>query len=901
MGEVYRARDTKLGREVAIKVVLDDFAADPERIARFQREAQILATLNHPNIGAIYGLEQAEGGHFLVLELVEGETLAERLLRGPLALEVVLQIALQIAAALEAAHEKGVVHRDLKPANVKTTPDEQVKVLDFGLAKAMEPSGVASNVSPTAAGLSRSPTLSVMATQAGMILGTAAYMSPEQAKGLPADHRSDVFSFGVVFYEMLTGRQPFRGETAPDILASVLVREADLNVLPANLNPRLHDLIKRCLDKNPKRRWQAVGDLRAEIETIAAAPRTSAPVPVIAPPRPLWHRAMPFAATAVLAGALIGAVAWKLRPFTPTVPTAVTRFPMTLGDGQVFPGLRSVLAVSPDGSSIAYVANNQLYLRSMAELEARPISGTQESQSPANPVFSPDGRSIAFYAGAAGLPGILKSISVSGGAAATICPAGSVLGMSWGADGILFGEGSQGIFRVSPRGGQPEQLVSVNNDEMAHGPQMLPGGQAVLFTLATGTRPDRWDKAKTVVQSLTSGTRKVVVDGASDARYLPTGHIVYAVGGTLFAVPFDLRRLEVTGVAVPVVEGVRRTIGGAGIFTAATGAAQYSVSDNGSLFYVPGPVSATYLNLSTDLALMDRKGAVEGLKFPVGTYQYPRVSPDGRRIAFGTDDGKESIVWVYDLPGTSSMRRLTFGGKNRFPIWSSDGQHVAFQSDRDGDLGIFWQPADGTGTAERLTKPDSETSHVPESWLPQGDRFLFSVTQRETVSLWTYSLREKKAEPFGGVQSANPTNAAFSPDGRWVAYATAMTPRNAVDSAIYVQPFPATGATYQVSKNGDQGHDPLWSRDGKELFYVPLPNQFAVVTMTTLPTVGFSNPVPVERRFGGAGPTTPRPFDITPDGRIIAPLDTSQTQAGTQIQVVLNWFEELKQRAPAAR
>jgi Tol biopolymer transport system component len=325
------------------------------------------------------------------------------------------------------------------------------------------------------------------------------------------------------------------------------------------------------------------------------------------------------------------------------------------------------------------------------------------------------------------------------------------------------------------------------------------------------------------------------------------------------------------------------------------------VSDNGSLFYVPGPVSATYLNLSEDLALMDRKGGVEGLKFPVGTYQYPRVSPDGKRIAFGTDDGKESIVWVFDLPGTSSPRRLTFGGKNRFPIWSSDGQHVAFQSDRDGDLGIFWQLADGTGTAERLTKPDSETSHVPESWLPHGDRFLFSVTQRQTVSLWTYSLREKKAEPFGGVQSANLTNAAFSPDGRWVAYTTAMTPRSGVDSAIYVQPFPATGAMYLASKNGDQGHDPLWSWDGKELFYVPLPNQFVVVTMTTQPTVGFSNPVPVQRRFGGAGPTTPRPFDIMPDGRIIAPLDTSQTQTGPQIQVVLNWFEELKQRVPAAR
>jgi len=470
--------------------------------------------------------------------------------------------------------------------------------------------------------------------------------------------------------------------------------------------------------------------------------------------------------------------------------------------------------------------------------------------------------------------------------------------MSWDAEGILFGQGSDGIMRVSARGGQPWQIVAVNDDEVAHGPQMLPDRQTVLFTLASGANPDRWDKAKIVVQSLTSGARTVIVDGGSDARYLPSGHLVYAVGGVLFAVPFDPDRLQPSAAGVPVVEGVRRTIGGAATPTAPTGAAQYAVANNGSLFYVPGPVSATDLNLSTDLALIDRKGGVEALKFPVGAYVYPRVSPDGKRLAFATDDRNESIIWVYDLSGTSSMRRLTLESKNRFPMWSSDSRHVAFQSDRDGDAGIFWQAADGTGAAERLTKPDPGTSHVPESWEPGGDRFLFSVVKGPSVSLWVYSLRDRKALPFGGVRSANVTNAAFSPDGRWVAYASAITSGSASDSAVYVQPFPATGARYQVSKDGDQGHDPLWSRDRKELFYIPLPTQLTVVTMTTQPTVGFSNPVAVERRFGGAGPTTPRPFDVTPDGRIIAPLDTTQTQAGPHIQAVLNWFEELKQRAP---
>ena len=827
----------------------------------------------------------------MILELVEGPTLADRIAQGPMALDEVLPIARQIAEALEVAHEQGIVHRDLKPANIKITPDGNVKVLDFGLAKITEGS-----LAPSA--LTMSPTLSLHATYAGVILGTAAYMSPEQARGKSVDRRTDVWAFGCVLFEMLTSTQAFAtGDTISDAVAAILKNEPHWPALPVDTPAHIRTLLRRCLQKDPQKRLPHIGVARLEIEE--GPLETVTPSAVAAPIQPWWKRATPFAATALFAGALVGAASWGLRPLTPARPATV-RFPMTLGEGQVFPGLRSVLAVSPDGSSVVYVANNQLYLRSLAGLEARPIPGTQDSQSPANPVFSPDGRSIAFYAGAAGLTGTFKSIAVTGGPVVTICTAErSPLGMSWDADTILFGEGSHGIMRVSARGGQPQQLIGVKADELAHGPQMLPGGEAVLFTLATGTNPDRWDKAKIVVQSLTSGARKVLVDGGSDARYLPTGHIVYAVGGTLFAVPFDLRRLEVTTGPVPVVEGVRRTIGGAGIFTAATGAAQYGVSGNGSLFYIPGPVSAPYLNLSSDLALMDRKGGVEGLKFPVGTYQYPRVSPDGKRVAFETDDGKESVIWIFELSATSSMRRLTFGGKNRFPIWSSDGQRVAFQSDRDGDVGIFWQPADGTGLAQRLTRPDPGTSHIPESWSPGGAQFLFSVTKGQSVSLWTYSLRDGKTAPFGDVRSANLTNAVFSPDGRWVAYASAITPRTANDSAIYVQPFPATGARYQISKNGDQGHDPLWSRDGKELFYVPLPAQFAVVTMTTRPTVAFSNPVAVERRFGGAGPTTPRPFDVAPDGKIIAPLDTTQTQSGPQIEVVLNWFEELKQRVPA--
>ncbi len=412
MGEVYRAKDTKLGRSVAVKVLPDAFLADPDRVPRFEREAKVLAALNHPNIAALYGMEEAEGRHFLVMELVEGETLAERLQRGRLEVEDALRIAVHIADALEAAHEQGIVHRDLKPANVKITPDDKVKVLDFGLAKAME-------TAPAAGNLTTSPTLSMMATQAGLILGTAAYMSPEQAKGFRADHRSDIFSFGAVLYEMLTGRQSFHGDTAPEILASVLVRDPDLAALPPNLNPRLIDLLKRCLEKSPKRRWQAIGDVRAEFEAIAPAPRTMpAAAEIVAPAKPLWRRAIPVVATALVASALTGAAVWRLR--SPR-PPSITRFSIALPEDQRWTNTgRRMVDLSPDGTQIVYVANARLYLRTMADLEARPISGTEALSGVTQPTFSPDGRSIAFYSNA---ERALKRIPVSGGAAVAICPA----------------------------------------------------------------------------------------------------------------------------------------------------------------------------------------------------------------------------------------------------------------------------------------------------------------------------------------------------------------------------------------------------------------------------------------------------------------------------------------------
>ena len=540
----------------------------------------------------------------------------------------------------------------------------------------------------------------------------------------------------------------------------------------------------------------------------------------------------------------------------------------------------------------------------MSDLEARPIPGTQGTRTPYAPVFSPDSQSIAFYSQvraslgiSAPADGAIMKIAVSGGAAVTLCPAGTAAGASlgrvnWDASGIVFNQAGKGIMRVSANGGQPEVLVGVKDGEMMHGPQVLPGGEWVLFTVGTGAiasaTADTWDKAQIVVQSLKSSERKTLVSGGSDGRYLPTGHLVYALGGILFAVPFDLRQLAVTGGAVPIVEGVRRSA------FRVTGAAHFSVSSTGSLVFVPGPVSTSAAQ--SDLALVDRNGTPQLLKLPPGPCEYPRLSPDGKRVAFGSDDGKDAIVWIYELSGTSSMRRLTLGGRNRVPVWSADGEHVAFQSDRDGDLGIFWQRADGTTAAVRLTKPDKDTAHVPESWSPDGKTLLFSVAKGSSYAVAAFSLTDKKVTPFGGIQSPVLPGATFSPDGGWVAYSAGEAGVGA--GSLFVQPFPATGAKYQISKT--IGIHPMWSPDGKELFYNSAPAQFVAVSVTTRPTFTFGNPVPLPGLFVDRGPGYERDNDITLDGKRFLTVAAGQTASGApaapQIQVVLNWFEELKAR-----
>jgi eukaryotic-like serine/threonine-protein kinase len=892
MGQVYRATDTNLKRQVAIKVLPESLAADPDRLARFQREAEVLAALNHPNIAHIHGLERCAGTVALVMELVEGEDLSQRIARGAIPLDEALPIAKQIAEALEAAHEQGIIHRDLKPANITVRSDGTVKVLDFGLAKAMEPTA---GSSPS---LSMSPTLTTpaMMTGAGMILGTAAYMSPEQAKGRTVDRRADVWAFGCVLYEMLTGGRAFGGDDVQDTFVAIMRDEPDWARLPASLPPVLGTYIKRCLQKDAKQRVQAMGDVRLALEGAFEGPAQPAPAatPSAAVPRPFWKRALPVAVTAVVVTAMAIAATWTLKPTPPVPSPPVTRFTLPLGEGQQFTAVGAQsLAVSPDGTRLVYVANNQLYLRSLADVEARPIPGGSQlaGGTPLTPVFSPDGQSIAFFST---VDRTIKKIAVSGGAAVTICPANAPMGMTWDPGGLVFGQGSKGILRVSANSGQPAVLATVKNGEVAASPQVLPGSDWVLFTVATAATAEGWDKAQIVVQSMKTAERKTLVSGGSDARYVPTGHLVYALGGVMFAVPFDLRKVAVTGGPVPVIEGVKRAATGSAFSTA-----HLSISSTGSLVFVPGPVSPSAGQF--DLALFDRTGTAQPLKLTPGPYEYPRLSPDGKRIAFGSDDGKDAIVWIYDVSGATSIRRLTLGGRNRVPVWAADGEHVAFQSDREGDLGIFWQRADGTTAAERLTKPDKDTAHVPESWSPDGKTLLFSVAKGSSYALAALSFPDKTVTLVGSIQSAFPPAAVFSPDGKWIAYSAGGV--GAAAGSLFVQPFPPTGATYPISKT--TGIHALWSPDGKELFYGAAagPNIVAV-SVTTRPTFTFGNPVPVPRMFVNRGPVFERPIDITLDGKrflgvvVAGSTAASGASAAPQIQVVLNWFEELKARVP---
>jgi len=887
MGEVYRVRDTRLDRDVAIKTLPEEFAADPDRLARFEREAKLLASLNHPNIAAIYGLERFEGRHFLVLELVEGETLADHIARGPIPVDESRRLAVQIAEALQAAHEKGVVHRDLKPANIKLTHDGAVKVLDFGLAKATEIESSAVDA------LSNSPTLKTLASTPGMILGTAAYMSPEQAKGRPVDRRTDIFAFGCVLYEMLTGKRAFEGDDVSDILASVLRAEPDWSALPEGTPRVLRIVLERCLVKDRAKRMEDISVAKFLLSESTLSENSTASVSAV--PRSVWKTIAWIAAGLVIG---ISATFALVRGFRPSpMLSSVTRLSIDLPEGQTFSsGRTSNFDISPDGKEIVYSANSQLYRRSLSDFEAKPIPGSENKTFSANPVFSPDGRSIAFYAAN---DDAIEWVGIEGGTPKLVCRnCGGGSTMFWTAETVLS-YSSRGIFRIPLGGGTPELVVKLEDGESAQASQMLPDGEHILFSLAQGESQDRWDKAKIMVQSVKTGERKTLMEGGSNARYVVSGHLLYAVAGTVFAVAFDPRTLKVSGRGLPVLEGVRR-----GSATGRTShVAYFKVSDTGTLIYLTG---SAIQDQGRTLVLTDRNGAVTPLRVPPAMYSQPRVSPDGKQIAVNIEDGQEAYISIYDVSGAGSLRRLTFDGHSRHPVWSGNSQFVAFQSDREGDLGVFMQRADGSSPAVRLTKPEPGATHVPDSWSSDGRTLLFESKKDATSPwlLWSLSLANKQAMRFGNVQSTpvDPINATFSPDGRWVAYTAYDRPANlpSPNKGTYVQPFPPTGSFYQVPKERNDYH-PVWAPTSRELFYIPIASQLSVVSVQTQPNLTFGRPVTLPRPATRDKVSTDfREYDIMPDGKLLSSVAAAEetANAAPQIRVITNWFEELRQRVP---
>ncbi|MEE9231013.1 MAG: protein kinase [Acidobacteriota bacterium] len=873
MGVVWSADDTVLGRQVAIKVLPDDFAQDAERLARFKQEARLLAALNHPNIAAIHGLEESDGVRYLVLELVPGLTLAERIGRGPLPVDEALTVCRQIAEALEAAHEKGIIHRDLKPGNVKVTPDGKVKVLDFGLAKAFEAEAMSGD-------LSHSPTLTSPPTRAGVLLGTASYMSPEQARGKPLDKRTDIWSFGCVMYEVLTGRQTFGGETASDTIANILQREPAWDALSEKVPQCAARLLHRCLEKDSNRRLRDVWDVRIEIDHALNEPADGGGVAAGVQGRSILMHFVPWVVAGVLA-IISGVAIWDLwdsrNALISETPLHLSvAIPENLQLGFV-PQERfemPVAALSPDGSLLAYVAyeslTGQLYLRSIESGETDLLPGTEGANTP---FFSPDGQWLGFFAAEK-----LKKVPIRGGLPFEICDAPSGTGASWGSDDtIVFAPTfAGGLLRVSAAGGTPQVLTTLDSQrgEGSHAwPQILPGGRAALFTIEISG--DSFDEGQLAVVSLDSGERRVVLEGGTFARYIPTGHLVYVRGGSLLAVAFDLERLTVEGSTIPVLEGISQD--------SARGAAHFTVSDDGTLLYVSGAPAGESV-----MVWLDRRGVSQPLADVRRDFVTLRISPDGQKVAT-TIRSADDAVWVYDI-SRGALSRLTFEGENFGAIWSADGERVAFSSDRAGAFNLFWKFADGSGVAERLLA--SEHDQIPSAWSPDGRTLVFTELHPVTgTDIWFLDLEgDRRPRPFLQTRFSE-EGAVFSPDGDWLAYVTDESGRG----EVYVQSYSNSHGKWQVSTEG--GHEPVWARSGRELFYHN-DGKMMMVSVQTTPAFSAGKPVQLFETtwIGSYGFST---FDVAPDGEHFAMADRrAGKDASPQLNIVLNWFEELKRLVP---
>ena len=850
MGEVYQAKDTKLGRDVAIKVLPEEFALDPDRVARFQREAKLLASLNHPNIAAIYGLEDSDGIHFLVMELIEGQNLSDRIKTGPIPVEEALKLALQIAEALEAAHEKGVIHRDLKPANIKITPDGKLKVLDFGLAKAFAGEQADMN-------LSNSPTLSLAATRKGIILGTAAYMSPEQARGKPVDTRADIWAFGVVLFEMLTGRLLFAGEDVSSTLARVLERDPDFSMLPPNLHPRIRLLLERCLKKEPKSRYSGISDGRVDIQEVLADPAGVLFQDAVGTERRSRRRTVFPWASAVLFAIIAGALAWDMR--TPRHPEVI-QFTYNLPESQHFGSIEErAIAISPDGSRFVYQTEEGLYVRPMAKTDAKLIRGTQGAQ---KPFFSPDGRWIGYISGA---NKDLRKVPVDEGGSVPIANVNSIGFLSWGKDGaIVYADNAaRKIMKVSAGSGEPEVVIETERECFA--PQILPDGKTVMYTI-TGS------PYKIVAQSIGSSEAKEVTSGDS-AQYLSSGHIVYAEDSNLYAVAFDPDKLEVTGSRALIVEGVMR----------AAGAPHYAVSDSGTLVYVPG----ASLSSQVRLEWYDRQGNPVGSVGEPGQYRQLALSLDGEKIIIEKlVSGNGYDLWMLDLSRAGSDIPVVNGPyTDEDPVWSPKGDYIAYDSNPKGSSALYRKSMAAEEEDVLLLEP-KEGNLYAEDWSRDG-RYIAYLEVSNGEKIYRLPLSGEPTPEFLVGGPYNYDEPKFSPDGKTLAYVSSESGRD----EIWIKPLEGNGRPLKVSSNG--GGQPLWRNDGKELFFLALDGTIMAVDMgEDSSTPGL--PKPLFQTSIYVDPTIDQ-YAVTGDGQKFLILNRQGSDISS-INVIVNWYEGLKQR-----
>ena len=885
MGEVYRAHDTKLGRDVALKIVPELFASDRDRLARFTREAQTLAALNHPNIAHIHGLEESGGMRALVMELVEGEDLAQRLVRGPLPPDEALPIARQLAEALETAHEQGIIHRDLKPANIKIRDDGTVKVLDFGLAKAL--AGDVPGSSSGASGVANSPTLTSPAmTGVGVILGTAAYMAPEQARGKPVDRRADIWAFGVVLFEMLTRRRAFDADDVSDVLASVLKTDPDWTLLPADLPSPVRRLLGRCLEKDPKRRLRDIGEgmLQLDEGLSTAEAAASAPARTMAIPgeaagsgrtRRSWRHILPFMATAVVTALAVWAIMSLRSP--PRASPGVVRFtylPPLGAPLMVTPGGRDI-AITPDGRTLVYTARPsaestpQLYLRPADQLGATPLRGAENAVSP---FVSPDGQWVGFVESTISQTSArIKKVSILGGPAIVVAqlPDLAMAGATWLTDGTIVLATTRGLKKIAPTGAVTDVTTSdPSADERAHAwPSAVSGSTMVLFAITPVSAAAR---PKIAVVDVSNGRMVRLPIEGTGPRYASTGHIVYAgPDGSLSAVPFDLKRLAVTGPSAIVLEGV---------VVKPSGASNFDLSSDGQLVYSGGGLAA-----ERSLLWVDRAGQETPMNAPPRAYFYPRVSRGGRIVLDVRD--QERDIWILDSRGTLNRLTAKKESAEEYGLWTPDGQRVIFVRRLGQKNGIFWTRADGIGEPELLV----DQAAFPNAVTADGQTLIFRALSSgaEGSDILAVSLAGDRKVTTLIATDRDELNAALSPDNQWMAYQSNLSGR----MEIYVRPFPnVDGGQTLISTSG--GTEPLWAPDGREIFYRSADNKLMSAAVTARDELVAETPkllFDMSRYATYIG----RNYDITPDGKRFVMVKAPSTSQPS-LTIVLNWIEELK-------